>query len=309
MSRKRVVITGGAGFVGANLARKLLKKYDVHLITREKSNLWRLTDILNNVTIHPIGLHNIDALEQFFLRIKPEYILHTATYGAYPSQQNTDELFEVNIKGVLNLLTALSDISYSRCIIFGSSSEYGKKEKPMRETDILDPNNMYAVTKATQTHLARYYAQVHQKPITIFRLFNVYGPYEEKGRLVRNVIEASLTGDTVALATGKEARDFIYVDDIANACEMAFTSTLSPGEIFNIGTGVQTSIYQLAKLVVKLTRSKSVIERGVYPGRPWDSFHWKAVTKKTDTILHWQSSTALAAGLTKTITWYKKNHE
>lgn len=309
MSRKRVVITGGAGFVGANLARKLLKKYDVHLITREKSNLWRLTDSIDSVTVHPIGLHNVNALEQLFLRIKPEYILHTATYGAYPTQQNTDELFEVNIKGVLNVLTALSDISYSRCIIFGSSSEYGKKEKPMRETDILDPNNMYAVTKATQTHLARYYALVHQKPISIFRLFNVYGPYEEKGRLVRNVIEASLTGNTIKLATGKEARDFIYVDDIAAACEKAFTSTLSPGEILNIGTGVQTSIYQLAKLVVKLTRSTSVIERGAYQGRPWDSFHWKAVMKKTDTLLHWQSFTTLEAGLLKTIAWYKQNHD
>lgn len=306
MNRKSVVITGGSGFVGANLAHILHTQYDVHVITREQSNLWRLVGIQDALTIHPVGLHDVQRLHNLFQRIRPDYILHTATYGAYPTQQDTDEMLNININGVLHLFEALSDIAYSRCIIFGSSSEYGKKDKPMKESDMLDPNNMYAVTKATQTHLARYYAQVHNKPIAIFRLFNVYGPMEEKGRLVRNVIEAALRHEVIKLATGKEARDFIYVEDIAAACIKAFSGAMKPGEIVNIGTGVQTTIYELARTVIRLTDSTSSIQCGAYAGRPWDAYHWKASMKKTKDILSWKSTTTLAAGLRKTITWYKQ---
>lgn len=304
MRRKTVVITGGAGFVAANLARSFLQEFAVHLIVRPDSNLWRLESIRKQVRIHPLGLGDTAMLRSLFTDIHPSYIVHTAAYGAYPSQQDTDMLVDVNIKGAIHLLEALRDIPYQRCIIFGSSSEYGKKRTAMQETDLLEPNNMYAVTKAAQTHIAQQYARVSGKPISVFRLFNVYGPMEERGRLVRNVIEASLAGTDIKLATGREARDFIFVDDIAAACRMAFARQLPSGGLYNIGTGKQTTIAQLAQLVVCLTGSKSHIIRNAYEGRPWDTFHWKASTRHTARGLGWKAQTSLRAGLLRTIASY-----
>ncbi len=305
--KQRILVTGAGGFVGANLVRKLIgEQYIVHAFVKQQSNLWRLNDIKKKIIFHPNALQNKSSLSKLVKKISPSVIYHLATYGAYPIQQDFNEMVDTNIRGTYNLLESLKDIPYSQLIITGSSSEYGKKEKVLKESDLLEPNNLYAVTKATATHLAQSFAKSTKKPLIIFRLLNVYGPYEEKGRLVRNVIIAALTNSPILLATGKEARDFIYIDDVVDAYLYAKNKTKLSGEIFNIGTGKQTSIYQLANLVKKITNSSSKIKKNYYEGRPWDTFFWKADMHKTHALLGWKAKTTLIEGISQTILWQKK---
>lgn len=305
---KEILVTGAAGFIGANLVRRLLKEdYIVHAITSKGGNLWRLKNVEKKIVIHEGLLDDLKKIKQLFRKITPYAVFHLATYGSYPFQQDTHMMIDTNIIGTLNLLESLKEVNYKQLVVTGSSSEYGKKEKPMKESDLLAPNNYYAVTKAAQTHLCQVYAQSNRKPLVIFRLFNVYGPYEEKGRLVRSVIESALAKKPISLASGREARDFTYVLDVVDAFMHVLKQKQFIGEIFNIGTGIQTTIGELAKTIVYLVGQKVPIRLGAYKGREWDAFHWKADISKAKSVLGWSPKTSLNEGLRKTIEWYREN--
>lgn len=306
--KKKIVITGGGGFVGATLVRRMLKdNYDVHILVCNDKNLWRLQTIMKKITIHSGYLNDKKRLMKLLTKIRPFAILHLATYGSYPSQKDIGLMVETNIKATINLLECLSAIPYEHLIVAGSSSEYGKKNQPMSETDILEPNNYYGALKCGQTHLCQVYAKANNKPVTILRLFSVYGYFEEKGRLVRSVIEAVLNKKPILLATGKETRDLIFTEDVADAFATTLKSKPFKGEIFNIGTGQQTTIEELARKVIEITKIRVPIKLGAYFGRSWDSTFWVANMEKTHSLLKWRSKYTLIDGLKKTVEWYKKN--
>lgn len=305
---QKVVITGAGGFIGAFLTRKLIKKgYKVHAFVRSKKSLWRLKDILSEIKVFEDLLNNKVQLKKTLKKIDPIYVFHLATYGAYPTQQDLDKMIETNIVGTSNILDALSGLSCKSIVIAGSSSEYGKKEKQMVETDHLEPNNFYGATKAAQTQISQAYAATSDLPIIVLRLFNVYGPFEEKGRLVRSVIESVLSKKEILLATGKEARDLIYIEDVVDAFIHAAKSRVKNGSVINIGTGKQTTIRDLAQKVIEITGVKVRIKLNSYPGRKWDTNHWRASTRKTSEVLKWKPKYTLKKGLEKTIKWYTQN--
>lgn len=303
--KKNVVVTGAAGFIGVDLVQSLLKEgYEVHAVTRKNGSLWRLEKIKSSIHIHEIGLNNRKQLSSLFKRLSPHAVFHLAAYGSYPSQTDMRQLIQTNITGTVNLLETLHSINCEHLIVVGSSSEYGKKAEPMKETDFLEPNNFYSVCKAAQTHLVQAYAKVYGKPVTILRLFNVYGYFEEKGRLVRSVIESVLQKKPILLAKGKEARDFIFVEDVSDACLYAMKRGPMKGEVFNIGTGVQTTTLQLAQRVIDLIGVSVPIHLNAYAGRSWDTTVWVADMTKTKKVFGWKPKYDLTAGLKKTIAWY-----
>src|SRR5581483_3388167 len=147
------------------------------------------------------------------------------------------EMIETNIIATKNLLFASQDIPYSCFINTGSSSEYGLKRHPMKETDFLEPLSYYAVTKASATLLCQAFAKLHNKPIITFRLFSVYGPLENKTRFIPSAISAGIHDTVLPLTEGIVRRDFIYIDDVIDAYIHATHLPAKPGEIYNIGTG------------------------------------------------------------------------
>lgn len=305
---QKVVITGAGGFIGAFLTQELIKKgYKVHAFVRSKKSLWRLNDVLSEIKVFEDLLNNKVQLKKTLKKINPTYVFHLATYGAYPTQQEIDKMIKTNIVGTTNLLEALNGLSCKAIVVAGSSSEYGKKEKQMKETDYLEPNNFYGATKAAQTQISQVYGITSDLPIIILRLFNVYGPYEEKGRLVRSVIESVLSKKEIALATGKETRDFIYVEDVVDVFIRAAKSQVKSGSVFNVGTGKQTTIRELAENVIDIAGVKVPIKLNVYPGRKWDTTHWRASIRKTSKVLKWKPKYTLKKGLEKTIKWYTQN--
>lgn len=307
MKGKKILVTGAAGFVGANLVRKLIsQKANVHVLLRKETDLWRIKECLAGLNIHLSDLSNLSYLRKLVKKIQPEITFHLAAHGGYPFQKDPESIIDANLTGTLNLLMAASDISYEAFINTGTSSEYGYKKQPMKETDFLEPASFYAAAKAGATLFAQTIAKLDDKPIVTLRLFSVYGPWEEPTRLIPTVIKQALANDVIATTGGKEARDFVYVNDVVDAYLMvAKKAKLLQGKIFNIGSGRQRAIYDVVRMIVKMTKSKSKIHKGKYETRPWDTNHWVADTSFTKKILGWEAKTSFENGLRETIEWQK----
>lgn len=308
ITRDSVLLTGGAGFIGANLVNKLLELgcKNINLIVRKTTDLKRLKNILPKINLFYSDLLDVNKLKTIINKINPSIIFHLATYSAYRDQAAISEMIEANIKGTLNLLMSLKDINYKIFINTGSSSEYGLKEKPMSEEDLLKPISFYAATKASATLLCQVFAKQYGKPIATLRPFSAYGPHEEKDRFIPTIIKAIIDNKPIKLTSGSQRRDFIYIDDIVDIYIKTIAAEKELSEqILNMGTGTEYTNDEVVEILFKVTGKKVPIEKGAFPKRLWDTPHWVANISKTKRLLNWSPSFTLEKGLMATYLWYK----
>ena len=305
------MVTGGAGFIGANLIKELIKlKYDVNLILKKSSDLWRIKDILDIIKIYYVDLLDKNKLTKTINKINPDFIIHLATYSNYRNQSDVEQMTEININGILNLLIASKNINYKMFINTGSSSEYGIKEKPMKENDLLEPISFYAATKASATLLCKAFALEHKKPIVNLRPFSVYGPGEEEKRFIPTIVKAVMDNKPIMLTPGNQRRDFIYVEDVVDV----YIKTISQGpklagQMLNIGTGIEFTNDEVVEILFRITGKRAKIEKGAYPKRLWDTQHWVSDISKAQKLLRWKPKFSLEKGLLETYKWYLKFYE
>jgi nucleoside-diphosphate-sugar epimerase len=304
------LVTGAAGFVGAVLTRRLLSDgHDVHTVSKSSTAQWRLGGLEPDLQQHQVDLRDEDGVRSVVASIRPEVIYHLATHGAYPSQTDADGIIQTNIVGTWNILKALGHIDYEVFVNSGSSSEYGFKDYAMRETDLLEPNSYYSVAKCAQTLLCQHVAKTESRPITTFRLFSVYGPFEEPSRLIPTLIRRCLEGEDLTLVDPEIARDFVYVDDVVDAYLCTDKLAQLRGEIINIGTGIQSPIRLVAELILHHTRARVACHWGAMPARIWDAKTWVADCTKSARLLGWRPTTMLSEGLERTIAWMRHQQE
>jgi len=310
-TKKRILITGGAGFIGANFIRRLTELgYDVNLILKKSSNLWRIKDVLGEVKVYYVDLLDKNKLAKTVKKINPVFIIHLATYSNYSNQSDVEQMMNVNIKGTLNLLIASKNINYKMFINTGSSSEYGIKSEPMKENDSLEPISFYAATKASSTFLCQVFAREYNKPVVTLRPFSVYGPLEEEKRFVPTIVKAVIKNKPIKITSGEQRRDFIYIQDVVDIYikTMSYGKKLS-GQIFNVGTGVEYTNDEVVQTLFKVTGKEVKVEKGAFPKRLWDTSHWVADISKTKKLLNWKPKFSLEDGLKETYKWHLSFYE
>lgn len=306
---KRVLITGATGFIGSNLLRRCVNDgADVSIFIRKNSNMWRIQDIVANVKKFKVDLSDKEAVKKSVNKIKPVVIFHTAVYGALSSQSDKKRIMAVNLKGAVNLIDCCKKLDFELLVNSGSSSEYGFKTQAMREDDILEPFSPYGVSKAMTSLYAQKTAQDYKKPIVTLRLFSPYGYFEDYHRLIPTVILSCLRRQHIKLSSPHSVRDFIFIDDVVDAYLKAFECRVKiSGEIFNIGSGTQYHTEYVVKKIIKLTGSKVKPEWGSLKNARIEPSHWQANRDKAEKGLDWCPLQSLDRGLSKTITWFKKN--
>lgn len=303
-------MTGASGFIGSVLLRRLIEqKQEVHLILRKESKTWRIADLLDKVTIHYSDLSSVSELVEIINKVEPTIIYHLATNGAYSYQSDANQIIQTNILGTWNLLQACNTIKYDLFVNTGSSSEYGSKQFAMRETDIVEPNSYYAVTKCAQTLLCSHIAKSEHRPIVTIRPFSVYGPYEEPKRFVPTLMKALMFNEQMNLVAPETARDQIYIDDMVDAYLKIDDLKNNPGEYFNIGTGVQSTIKEVVETAAKVTNKTAQFKWGNMEGRSWDTNNWVADISKARQLLKWRPKVNLEQGLKLTWDWFQKNYK
>ena len=309
LNNKKVFITGGAGFIGANLVRSLLaNKNHIHLVLKSTTNTWRLKDILSKIQTHQVTLADSEGLTKLFSQIRPDYIFHLSAHGSYPAQKDVAQMIDTNIVGTHAMLAASQEVDYAGFVSVGSSSEYGYKDSPMKESDLLEPASFYAATKASQTLLCQVWAKTHTKPIVTVRPFSVYGPYEEKGRFIPTIITNLLSNKPIHLADPQIVRDFIYVDDFVSAmCSAALMAKDNAGLIFNAGSGTQTTLIDAVETLFDVAKRKVEVKVGTYEKRSWDTKNWVADISMAERLLKWKTKYSLKEGFSESLNWFEKN--
>lgn len=310
MTKRKFLITGASGFIGANLARRLIEdRQEVHLILRDGFKTWRLDGLLKKFQIHYQDLSKRDQLIRIFKKVRPDMIYHLATSGAYSYQNDPDLIIKTNILGTWHLLQAAMTVGFELFINTGSSSEYGFKTQPMQETNLLEPNSYYAVTKSFQTYLSSFIANSQNKNIVTLRPFSVYGPFEEATRFIPTLMKALFFKKPLNLVNPQTSRDMIYIDDMVEAYLKIDQLKQNRGQYFNIGTGIQSTIKEVVEKAVLVTGENTKFNWGKMEGRSWDSNTWVADISKAKKLLEFNPKVSLEQGLELMWTWFLKNHQ
>jgi nucleoside-diphosphate-sugar epimerase len=303
---RRVALTGGTGFIGANLARALLRRGDeVHLLNRASHATWRIEAIRDDITLHVVDIADARSVRDAFRTIRPELLFHLAQAGGYSWQTDVAEMVSTNYLACINLLRAAGELG-TRVVNTGSSSEYGARSHPTRETDAPRPNSDYAATKAAATVYCQHWAQRMARPAPTLRLYSIYGPFEQPMRLLPRLVSFGLEGCLPPLATPDTARDFVYVGDAVTALLRAAEVALpDPGAIFNICSGRQTTLREtvaVARTVLGVTQRPAWASMAP---RAWDTGTWVGDPALTARELGWTATTPLEAGIGKFAKWLK----
>ncbi|MBS1988031.1 NAD(P)-dependent oxidoreductase [Candidatus Dependentiae bacterium] len=305
---KKVLVTGGSGFIGSNLIRSLLgPEHEIYLLVQPNDTLWRIKDIADKLIIFYIGLTEFSTINTVISVIKPDIIFHLASFGGMPYETDSKAIFDVNFYGTLNLLNACKKVGFECFINTGSSSEYGKKNIPMHEDLVLEPISDYAVSKAASTQLCLKEALFNKLPIYTVRPFSVYGDAELHTRLIPTIALSIVCNEPLQLSSPYLVRDFIYIDDMIALLQAVADKKPTNHFIFNAGSGVQSSIQDAVNAAQLLRAFPGEVQWGKHTPRPWEPTHWVADITRSQTVLEWTPRFTLTTGLEKTIIWFKNN--
>ena len=298
-------VVGASGFIGANLFFSLSKaRSDVFAVSENVENSWRL---LNSPYSNRIAcdISQARVVDTAVRRSRPRTVFNLAAYGAYERQSAAEPIHQVNYIGTLNLITALREVGCDAFVQAGTSSEYGLNSAGPSESDPLEPNSNYAVSKVGASYLMSYYGRVESFPCTHLRLYSIYGPWEERDRLIPRLIGLGLQGQYPPLANPHVSRDFVYIDDCTRAFVQAAltTCTSAPGQVFNIATGTKTSLAEIAQRAGVILNIPGEPKFGSMPNRRWDLTDWYGDPQLAHEKLGWQHRYSLEKGLRLTVDW------
>jgi len=302
----KILVTGGAGFIGSSLVDRLIKEgHKVRII--DNLSAGKKENLNPDAEFYNLDICDFEKIKPLFDKI--DFVFHLAAIPRVPiSIQDPINTSKVNILGTVNVFKAAIDTAVKRIISISSSSVYGNQEKlPLKEDMIPAPLSPYALQKLTGEYFARLFTDLYKIPIISLRYFNVYGPRIDFdsdyslviGKFLRQKKEnkpLTIYGD------GEQTRGFCYVDDVIDANIKAMNSqNLKGGEIINIGSEKSYSINYLAGLI------KGEVK--YLPPRVGDPRNTMADITLAKNLLEWQPKTPFKQGVEKVKEWFTNSQK
>lgn len=307
----KFLVTGGAGFIGSHIVERLVKDGHVvrvldNLSSGKKENI---SGVLKEVEFINGDIRDFEAVKKATEGM--DFVLHHAALRSVPgSLKNPDEYNEVNIAGTLNLLKASVNNNIKRFVFASSSAIYGDTDKsPQRESDLPRLISPYALSKLAGEYYCRIFSHSYGLETVSLRYFNVFGPKQapddEYAGVVPKFIICMLNNQAPPIyGTGKQSRDFVYIDNIVEANILAATQKGLKCEVINIGCGRADTILELVKVLNSLMNKslKPVFDKP----RPGDVLRTLSDISLAKKVLGHKTKIDLKEGLRRTISWFQK---
>jgi nucleoside-diphosphate-sugar epimerase/glycosyltransferase involved in cell wall biosynthesis len=301
-----ILVLGGSGFIGGNVALTLLRYRDDVFVTATRLPAWRLEKIPQN-RVRVVDLLIDSNLDELIDTVRPRTIIDCVAYGAYSFETDSQLIYETNFNLVSRLLSRLESHKIAVYLHAGSSSEYGDNASGPSEQNSSTPNSHYAVSKVAAANLLYYYGKKKCFPCVNLRLYSIYGPLEDSSRLIPNLVKCGTEGKYPAFVNPDISRDFLYIDDAVEAfIDIALNLTADDyGSSFNIGTGHKTTIKDCA-ILAKDIFSIPYDPDFSMPSRDWDIADWYANINEVRSRIGWVPRTDFREGLVKTANWFRQ---
>ena len=286
---------GSEGFVGQNLVHGLSKNHDVFRsdqIDSNEKNYFKC-DITNFNSVEKI-VKDVDA------------VIHLTAHSLVSSLDGSITNAQVNILGLLNLLEACRKNSIPKVIFTSASSLIGEPSSfQVNEKHDPKPKTAYGITKLTSEHYLRLYNELYNLDYTVFRFFNIYGPFQKNG-LIPSIYKKIQNNEPITIfGKGDQIRDYVYIEDILSFFEKSAVSKVGNGTILNMGTGIGTTILDIVKTMSQILKIEPKIEfQDARPGEIGNFVSDTTLLKETFDLI---PNTSVEAGLRKTISWLKEN--
>ncbi|MEK6982276.1 MAG: SDR family NAD(P)-dependent oxidoreductase [Candidatus Micrarchaeota archaeon] len=257
---KRILVTGGAGFVGSHICEQLVsKEYKVVILDDfSTGTMDNIRHIKNKIEIIEGGITFIEDVEKALSGV--DYVIHEAAIvSVADSIKDPEKCYEINVEGTKNVLNLCAEKKIKKVVLASSAAVYGDSTPPIKETEQTKPISPYGISKLMNEQTASWFSTKYNLPTICLRYFNIYGPRQDPGSSYAGVISKFIDcvkndKNPIIFGDGSQTRDFIYVKDVARATILAMESNLSNVNL-NIATGKQTSINTLFSTIKKILHS------------------------------------------------------
>lgn len=307
----KIAITGGAGFIGSHLVNALEKDHEVLVIDNLRTGYLKNIEGSSCTFVNKSVEAPVNELKELLKGC--DTIVHLAALVSVPeSMENPLLCIDINTKGTANIIEAGRLAGVSQVILASTSAVYGDNpDLPLKENYLPAPLSPYAVSKLDGEYFLKIYSKAYGMDTCAFRFFNVYGPKQDPGSMYSGVISKFMAAvnekeDITIFGDGLQERDFVYVGDLVQIIKEAIEKRITG--LYNIATGVPITVKELAERVISL--SKVPVKINYKPARSGDIYKSLASIKRLESKFKTGTSTNLAKGLEKTLSWFtesKKN--
>lgn len=314
-NRQTILVTGGAGFIGAHVVKRLVELGHEIAIVDNMNQYYdsslkeaRLKILLKDSphTFYRVNIQDETAMRDIFARHKPDLICHQAAQaGVRYATQDPFAYGASNLLGTLTVLQLAKEYGVKGVVLASSSSVYGEaKHYPVKETDATDtPISLYAATKKSCELMAHSFHHLYGLPITCLRYFTVYGPWGRPDMAFFSFTKAALEGTPIDVyGNGEMSRDFTYIDDVALGVVKALEKKL-PWAILNLGRGKPEPLSRMIELIEQSTGK--ILKKRFLEMEPGDVKQTRADVSLAKQLLDWEPTTSLDQGIPTFVEWYK----
>jgi len=316
MRPKRILVTGGAGFISSNVVRHLLANTAHQVVSLDAltyaGSLENLTDVMahERLTFVHGDIRDVELVREVVSEVDVIVNAAAESHVEKSIEDGASEFVTTNVEGTQILLDAIRQAPVERFLLISSSEVYGSAEyAPMDETHPLNARSPYAATKAGGDRLAYAYYLTYDLPVVIVRPFNNYGPRQHPEKVIPRFITQALEGEALTVhGDGHASRDWLWVDDHAEALEALIEAPIEhvAGEVVNVATGIDIPVAEIAELVLDAVGNplSSISYVGERPGQVDRHI---GSTDKIERLTGWVAKTGFAEGLERTVAWYREN--
>jgi dTDP-glucose 4,6-dehydratase len=313
---KRVLVTGGAGFISSAFVRHLLAATPYQVVSLDAltyaGNLENLADVMAHERLSFVhgDIRDRELVRQLVGEVDVIVNAAAESHVEKSIEEGASEFVTTNVEGTQILLDAIRETPVERFILISSSEVYGTAVyAPMDEEHPLNPRSPYAATKAGADRLVYSYFTTYDLPVVIVRPFNNYGPRQHPEKVIPRFITQALTDQPLTIhGDGHASRDWLYVDDDAEAIEAIIAADIDTiaGEVINVATGIDLSVSQIAEAVLEMIGKPGSLKSHVDERLGQVDRHIGS-TDKAERLVGWRAGTSFEEGLARTVEWYREN--